>query len=304
MISNTNIVYLITLLLILIGCSSQDDQERVKVDHFEINNNGQLQSFNVILMDNLVREYLVASKNANPELLKKLYEEKVFEPISDYCLKDGEYLHLLGDIRNRVPEDIDSLEKVVEEKNKLSEVREIIKSALIDSSTILMGPNTNVCVLPSSSDREVAFTVGTGKIIILYNPDLYRSPNELVGTVAHEYHHSVWTKDFFNKYKPFKLLDHIIFEGKALYFQELVYPNSTYLPDYSNKHMELRNELNETLHTMNREYISEVMFGDSKFPYAFGYSEGYQIVANYLKEHPELDVMGWTQLEPENFVKR
>lgn len=291
------------LLFILSGCSDKD-REKLKVDHFEINHNGQSQSFNVILMDNLVREYVVASKDAKPEFLKKLYEEKVFDPISNYCLQDGEYVFLLGDIRNKVPEDLDSLEKVLEDKNKLNEVREIIKSALINSSSILKGPNTNVCVLPSSSDREVAFTVGTGKIIILYNPKLYRSMNELAGTVAHEYHHSVWTKEFFNRHTPFKLIDHMIFEGKALYFQELVYPGSTYIPDYSNKHMELRNEVNETLHTMNGEYIRRVMFGDSKFPYAFGYSEGYQLVANYLKQHPELDVMGWTQLDSKEFIIR
>lgn len=301
-------ILLIVLCCSTLGCIEIEPEnsktEKISIESFVGNNNGISQLFHIILIDQILEDFYQTAQNVPSEQLKNVYEKLVIKPIESYCFKDGEYLHLIKN--KKIPPDMNIIEKYLDNKEKLFELRDTIKEALIKSASYLKGPpTTNVCVLPISEYYDAALTIGSGKILVYFNPYLTLTKNELAGIVAHEYHHSVWTANYYDPYDYFTLLDFLIFEGKAIYFQEMVFPNSVTLPDYTDdRYTELRKKLYDTLDSINTDYQNKVMFGDSTFPIEFGYHEGYCIVKQFLDNNPELSVDQWTALKPSEFLDK
>ena len=62
--------------------------------------------------------------------------------------------------------------------------------------------------------------IGSGKITVLYNK--YYNDEYIRYTIPHEYHHSVLTEN--RPRTEGTVLDHMVFEGKAVMFEKLVNP--------------------------------------------------------------------------------
>lgn len=296
----TSMVFTFSIMIVILLCSS----DGLHPDNFSIQHRaGTTQAFTVLLLDQQITEYLEAVKNDPNKPKKEIFEEKVFQPVWEECFQGGEYLHLLAEVRKTPPEELVYLEKITNEQQSLIKVKATVQEALIQSAHYLPGQETTtVCIMPATSRNNSALTIGSGKILLFSNPYLFRSDHELAGTVAHEYHHSVWTAKHFDPYHPFTLLDALLFEGKAMHFQELVYPGSSYIPNYDDRYEEAREELMKRLGSVDIHLRNEMMFGSDRIPYAFGYAEGYRLVKQYLQENPQVKIEQWTSMEPEEFL--
>lgn len=89
-----------------------------------------------------------------------------------------------------------------------------------------------------------------------------------------------------------------------MHFQETVYPGSSHIPNYDDRYGEVREELMNRLGSVDINLRNEMMFGNERIPYAFGCSEGYRVVRQYLQENPQVKIEQWTSMEPEEFLKK
>ena len=103
-----------------------------------------------------------------------------------------------------------------------------IKESLTESAKYLQGnKKTTICVLLSkdsiNNNDILGLTVGSGKILLYTH--LFDSDTSIQSTIAHEYHHSVWTDKYLETSPSDTVLDNIVFEGKARMFEEKVVGN-------------------------------------------------------------------------------
>ncbi|MYL71603.1 hypothetical protein GLW00_12115 [Halobacillus litoralis] len=228
---------------------------------------------------------------------KKMWNNIVMDHIQEACLS-GEYSHLVKEYVRTPPRE---LKKVKDDITMLqaAEPEKTVLQALKESADLLPGEDTTVCLLPRGNVDYGGVNVGAGKVSVFYFPHFNKE--RLKQTVAHEYHHSVWTEKFARNYE-WDLLGSIIFEGKAEYFSSLLYGE----PVVKTYHMEdeqekkLWNQVKSSLDTTENELVNTVLYGDgTEFPYSFGYIIGYHIVRNYADNHPETTIEEWTKLSPE-----
>jgi len=268
-------------------------------DSFTIDGDEERQEFHIIRLQTALKNYITKAKENQAANLPSLYDETVFQPAWNVCFDKGEYIGIIQSIRENPPTNFNRLEKAIELLDN-PDATKTIKDALIKSQAYLQGPPiTNVCVLPTDLiETSAAYTVGSGKILILYNLYLYKDMEELASTVAHEYHHSAWTSSYYDQSKPLTLLDYLVFEGKAVAFQSMLYPGVTSLPVYGEEQAGNRKIIEQNLHSTNYPFMQRIMFGGDELPLAFGYSEGYRMVQAFINSHPSLSVEQWTAATP------
>ncbi|RDW18210.1 hypothetical protein CWR48_11525 [Oceanobacillus arenosus] len=112
-------------------------------------------------------------------------------------------------------------------------------------------------------------------------------------SIAHEYHHSVWTEEYFDPEEPVTVLDNLIFEGKAVMFEKLVYPDYSYIPINRSHILTFWEMIEDDLYKADLERSLEIITGAGNLPYLYGYSEGYKMVESYLNKHPNLTPEEW-----------
>lgn len=143
-------------------------------------------------------------------------------------------------------------------------------------------------------------TIGAGKIAVLY--DTYYNDEIIKTSIAHEYHHSVWTEKRLQTEGT--VLDNIVFEGKAVMFEKLVYPklNGTAVDFTYNK--VYWSKIVEDLEKKDLERSFEITLGRNGLPDNYGYNEGYKMLQSYLDLHPNTTVEEWTALSAKRFSKK
>ncbi|MYL31281.1 MULTISPECIES: DUF2268 domain-containing putative Zn-dependent protease [Halobacillus] len=245
-----------------------------------------------------VQEYVKkAEKTDELSEQKKLWDNIVMDHIQESCLS-GEHSHLVKEYVSTPPKE---LNKVKDDITILraSEPEKTALEALEKSADALQGQDTTVCILPRGNLDYGGVNVGAGKVSVFYFPQF--SKERLKQTVAHEYHHSVWTEKIARNYE-WDLLGSIIFEGKAEYFASLLYGEpvvKTYHMD-DEQEKQLWNRVKDSLGSTEDDLVNTVLYGDgNEFPYSFGYITGYHIVRDYVENHPETTVEEWTKLTPE-----
>ncbi|WP_393950599.1 DUF2268 domain-containing putative Zn-dependent protease [Lysinibacillus sp. PWR01] len=232
----------------------------------------------------------------------EIYNEEVIKPVYSACFENGEYPNMADEILNVAP-DLLTENQLLSEKIDREETEKIIKEALLKSSDLLpSGNETTVCVFPATNTNTLMTTVGAGKIIVLYNK--YYKKDVLRSSMAHEYHHSVWTEKYLRNAPSFTVLDSLIFEGKAFMFEKLVYPDIYYVPIYStyNKYYWSKIVVDLEKHDLNRAY--EIILGGNGLPNRYGYSEGYKMVKSYLDLHPNVTSEEWTALSAKEIFEK
>ncbi|MEY9976411.1 DUF2268 domain-containing putative Zn-dependent protease [Lysinibacillus sp. RC79] len=260
------------------------------------------QKFEIVNAYKLYNNYIDEVKS-NPELSQlEIYNEEVIKPIYSACFEDGEYLHIADPVLNVDPDSLTENQKLSEQIDR-EETEKIIKGALIKSSDLIASENeTTVCVLPVTNTKASMVTVGAGKIIVLYNKSY--TENDLRSGIAHEYHHSVWTEKYLRKDIPRTILDNLIFEGKAVVFDKLVYPDIYYYPIYTtyNKDDWSKIALDLEKSDFNRSY--EIIMGGNGLPSLYGYGVGYKLVKSYLDLNPNLTPEEWTAISSKEIFEK
>lgn len=294
---------LIISILTLTSCTqkekSKNDFESI-VTSFEHPQTGQ--KFKIVNAYKLYQNYADKVESNPKQSQSEIYNEEVIKPIYSDCFENGEYLHIADPVINV---DLDSLtenQKLSEQIDR-EETEKIIKEALIKSSDLIASENeTTVCVLPVTNANPNMVTVGAGKVIVLYNKSY--TDNDLRSGIAHEYHHSVWTEKYLRKDKPITVLDNIIFEGKAVLFDKLVYPDIYYYPIYTTYNKDDWSKIALDLEKVDSNRSLEILAGDNGLPSLYGYGVGYKLVKSYLDLNPTLTPEEWTALSAKEIFEK
>lgn len=305
---------LFLLLVCLVGCSQESSEvvskpeqpplAEVKDVTTTFSHPDTNQVFNIIRTDQFMQNY-AEKVYRDPEQYDnyKTYAETFVEPLMEFCLADGASkadAFSVGVFKeqphaNRLGE-LEMLSETMDEE----QVTEQVKEALIHSASILPGEEeTTVCVIPTTEASGVdylGYAYSAGQISIYVNAEMDYST--LVTTVAHEYNHSILFEQFPAVAEGNTLLDHLVFEGKAVFFEEVAYPKEFDREIYEYDKA-LWREAVEHLVEENLAVKEEIMFGSEVFPNIYGYNEGYKILAEYLERHPDLEVEEWMAASPE-----
>lgn len=270
--------------------------------------------FKTVVMYDAFEEFINKSKEQRYNTAV-YYKELILDPVYGNFVDGGEYAALADRYIGRTIKDHDDLAfklGLFEDKK----VELIVKDALEKCDSYLAGIDTEVYIFPSVGDYEQmtdqvggvsGVTIGQGKILILVDPTVDNWESVLSYVVAHEYHHSIWTS-IQQEDNSFTLLDHLVFEGRADSFANIVYPEVV-VPWSSS--LDLNDEktvwklIDDQLGKVNGEVLNKVMFGDGKdYPHWSGYTIGYHIVQKYLEKNPEVDVATWTNMNSRDILEK
>lgn len=287
----------LTVLFLLCGCSEMSRNEKLKTNWSFQTENGQ--SFNIVEIQHLMERYI--KDHDEEDAIFADYKEAVIDPIYNDCFLDGEFLHIAEDVLSHNPENFDKLQRAIERMNS-KEVKDSLSEALeLSAAALPIEKEINVCLLPVSYPG-FGMAVGSDKILILF--DEYLSIDRFKVTLAHEYHHSAWQAAYREPSEKWTVLDNMVFEGKAVMFQEIIYPNQQMINtneiydqeawDYASPHFE-----KGTL-----EHSNEILYGGfDPLPPLYGYSEGYRMVKNYIEKNPKLSIPEWTKQDAATIFK-
>ncbi|PLT29277.1 DUF2268 domain-containing putative Zn-dependent protease [Peribacillus deserti] len=287
--------FFIFLVLItwIAGCSEKKEETLI------IKFKNKQQSFEIIEAYKLYPDYFKAADGQPANKKEELYQSKIIQPVYNSCFKDAEYPYMDDNLINNPPEQ--TAKKTLSSTDS-KELISSIKEALMKSSEYLPGKKkTSVCIFPpQENNQDNAVTVGAGKIIYSARPS--NSPDRIKTVIAHEYHHSVWTELY--AYPSTSLLDNLVFEGKAVMFEKMVFPNlkgmyvnTAYQTAYWDQ---IKNDLDNP--DLNKSF--EVLFGGNGLPLLYGYSEGYKMVENYIKKYKVDNIKTWTKMSAREIFEK
>ncbi|HLR03032.1 MAG TPA: DUF2268 domain-containing putative Zn-dependent protease [Virgibacillus sp.] len=317
-----NIIFVLVMMLFLAGCqnpssenddhtpSSANEANNESSDDAEVNSEENVititdendQVFRVISAYKWVSQYVKKAEETDSESERaELWENIVMDHIQDQCLS-GEYSHLVRNYVYASPEDLESLKTdadILEDAN----FEDVAIKALETSAKEFPGPETTVCLLPQGSEMNfLGVNLGAGLISVFY--DTSQSEASLQSTIAHEYHHSTWTEKYSDNYE-WDLLGSVIFEGKAEYFASLIFDNRAGANFIGAEEEELWDKVKDSLHSANSYKIDNVLYGgENGFPYNYGYFLGYEMVRQYVENHPETTIEEWSKLSPTELYEK
>ncbi|WP_400247531.1 DUF2268 domain-containing putative Zn-dependent protease [Niallia sp. JL1B1071] len=293
------IVLLFCTVLISFDQKSEEETLIYSYNHPETN-----QEFNIVHVYKLYDNYEKRIEKDSTTPKERIFEEEVIEPVVEACYQDAEYFERSGKTYSvEPPEDMELVNAII---NTIDEekINNAIKEALIESANYIPSNKaTNVCIYPTPYDPDLPqmVTEGTGKISVLYT--LFFDEEFLKVGIAHEYHHSVWTEKYFNRENSDTVLDILVLEGKAVMFENIVYPGNSYEdPSYPflTEYWELvKPELN--FYDAYRAY--EIIYGGDDLPEDYGYNAGYHLVKAYLDSYTSLTPEEWTELSGEEIYE-
>jgi len=114
----------------------------------------------------------------------------------------------------------------------------------------------------------------------------------LTHTIAHELNHTIYYYHHYDDFNNYTLLDEMIMEGLAEYFREQLLggKQAPWAIALTKKEafdaLYLMNK--ETVSTRDRDLIRDVLFGNDKYQKWTGYSIGYWLVKEFIKDNPSL----------------
>ncbi|MBT2598622.1 MULTISPECIES: DUF2268 domain-containing putative Zn-dependent protease [Oceanobacillus] len=286
-------VICIILLLGLWGCDSNNQD----IDSIKETNPKTNQSFILINAFNLFELYLekVIEEGYSDSRKKDIYKEVVINPIYEDCFNSVEFSTEF--IINNPPNESDEkiLLNLVQQTNQ-DDIHDQITTSLNESSTILpTDKETTICIFPNvDPNMTTGYSQGSNKLTLLYDES---RKDSIKNVIAHEYHHSVWTERYYDDQKEMTLLNNMVFEGKAVMFEKMLYPENSDIPIYPNFNLSMWEAIEDELFKTDEDRIFQVMQGYQPFPASYGYSEGYKMVGSFLEKHPDLTPEEWLGID-------
>ena len=289
---------LLSTSLLLAACTqteeAEPDQPNLESITTSFEHPETTQAFRIINAYELYQNYADEMERNPDQSQLEVYEQEVIDPIYSDCFEGGEYIHMADLAIDVAPDNLEKNQALSEKINRrATEIS--IKEALFKASNFLAAENeTTVCVLPVTEASAGGINIGTGKIVLLYQEhftDQFIRP-----LIAHEYHHNVWTEKYSSNVGLFTVLDNMIFEGKAVMFEKVLYPNIVFTPVDSTYNQVHWSKIEDDLGKEDLNRALEIIGGENGLPISYGYSEGYKMVKSYLDLHPGLTPEEWTAL--------
>lgn len=186
----------------------------------------------------------------------------------------------------------------------------IIKKVIILCHKVIPSEPTKIFIFPTFSTfvhkkmfGTTGYTPWKNTMLIFINSQSRLWKSALSRTIAHEFNHSIVLK--YNNWKT--LLDSIIFEGLAEYFQEYVIggKRTRWVKALGvSQSKELFLKLKKYLQSKNPKLYHSVFFGDKKYPLWSGYSVGYHIIRSFIKNNLGVEWKQIIKLSPKEILKR
>jgi len=243
---------------------------------------------------------------------KSDYARDVYRKIENEFGVDLEYPFLLETLKPEIkPEK--ALKTEIEILKKY-DFKRIVESAFTSVVNELPGPDTKILFNPANPEYKEIFesygigitavTVGTGKIIVSINPTIDNWEQLLPYTLAHEYHHSVWTSRNF-KTSEFTPLEYLILEGRADSFAKELFPDTKHpFINKLNKEQQKRvwRRIKPELNVRNSEFNDKMMNGTNEIPTGSVYSIGFSVVESFKKNNLQIDDKELIDMAPKQIL--
>ncbi len=284
------------ILVALISCQkSEYDFERSKLF---INN----QQFEILTAYNILDNFIANRSN---------YMQDVYKQIENEFIHNAEYPFMLETIKKEIKPD----ENLKEELEILKDIDfiQIVDSAFRLITKELPGPDTKILFTANPEYRELyktfgigmhAITVGTGKIIVSIDPTFKNWQQLLPYTLAHEYHHSVWTSRNFVT-ADFTPLEYLVLEGRAESFAKGLFPIANH--PFMNMLTEIQerriwNLIRTEVNKRNSEMNDNMMYGTKEIPYGSVYTIGFNIIESFKRNNPKIDDKELIDITPDQIL--
>lgn len=140
---------------------------------------------------------------------------------------------------------------------------------------------------------------------LFVNLDEY-SKKSIENTVAHELNHTIYYYHHYNDYNNYTLLDEVLLEGLAENFREQYFdPHTTKWAGALRKEeaFKVMKSSKDIFKSRDQKLIKEFLFGSDKYKKWTGYSAGYWVVKEFIKNNTDLS---WDQVmktESQSFLK-
>ena len=291
-------IFIIFILITSFSCqkSTQYDFERTKV---KINN----QQFEILTAFRIFEDYITNKSD---------YNDKIFLKIKNEFDHNEEFSSLINFIQDEIKPD-EELEKEIEIIKNIDFVT-IVDSVYQKVTKELPGPDTKILFIPANpAYRKIyrqygvglhAFTLGTGRIIVSFDPSFGNWQQMLPYALAHEYHHSVWTSRNFQT-ADLTPLEYIILEGKADSFADEIYPITDHpFINKLDKNIEKRvwNLIKPELDKRNSTINDKIYYGTKDIPYGSVYAIGFNIIKSFKANNPGIIDAELIDMSPEKIL--
>ncbi len=291
-----NICY-IFFFIALLSCQRQDkDFERTVL---VIEN----QKFEILTANEIIDNFISGKSN---------YSRAVYKIIEKEFGNNPEYPFLFETLKAEIKPD----EKLKEEIEILKsyDFKRIVESTFTKVVKELPGPDTKILFIPANPQYKEIFesyeigitavTVGTGKIIVSINPTINNWEQLLPYTLAHEYHHSVWTSRNFETV-DFTPLEYLILEGRADSFAKKLFPDTKH-PFIKTLHKDQEKRvwklIKPDMHDRASELNDNMMSGTNEIPTGSVYSIGFNIIESFKTNNPQISDKELIDMTPEQIL--
>lgn len=274
------------------------------------------QKFEIFNYSEAFNDYVKAAKE-EPNSLEELYSKTVTQKFRENAFGEGKGIEYMDYWFFTPPKDIIPLQSVLQAlSDKEDSLHSAIEEALKNAAMTLPGDAKTVHVFPANpaythgktQELNIPGVALNEDVIVLFVSSTLLE-EELKHTVTHEYFHMVdmemETEVTSSKSKT--LLEYAIMEGKAEAFARLHYPDSG--PNWIlNQDGQVTAETIDVF--LNERDSTEVKVWED-FYYGNASSEippfsthiiGYEIMKNFLKHHPDMPVLEWLRLTPEEIL--
>lgn len=277
--------------LVSTACNDEDDQRKIEI--LTEKHPDTAQEYSIVNTFDLHLTFFDKVKDeSDQQEIDRLYKEEVIDPVYDHCFRDAEFIHMAEFLIKSPPQDLEGAQEVIDntDREKLNDA--ILESLIRSSEHLSTSEETTVCIFPTKDPYiPVMIAAGAGKITVPYNDEYTEDLIKI--SIAHEYHHSIWAERNPEDSDYVTVLDNLIFEGKAVMFEKVVYPEIEERPIDQSYVLSYWERIKDDLHKADFNRSMEILNGDGLLPFAYGYTEGYKMVQSYLDKNPDLTPEDW-----------
>ena len=265
-----------------------------------------------IIINNQPFEILTAWEIFDDYILNKSdYDNSIFLKIKKE-FNNSEFPFLLDAIKSKIEPD-EELRKEIELMKSI-DFPSIVDSAYQLVTKELPGPDTKILFIPANpANRKIyrkfgvgfhAFTLGTGKIIVSFDPTFENWRQHIHYALAHEYHHSVWTSRNFETV-DITPLEYIILEGKADSFADEIFqitdhPFINMLDEKNEKR--IWDLIKPVMNHRNTKTNDKIYYGTKDIPFGSVYAIGFSILKSFKKNNPGITDLEIMDMSPEEVL--
>lgn len=266
----------------------------------------------VLVFANELHTYLSSAADTAADRAEQ-FAEAVVAPITDHCIRDGEYAELARSLVSTPIVETAAAQVSIDRLDEQHLLR-VLEDELDTLQRVLPGGSVTVCVVIAGDDlgRFIAtqmngttgVTAGTGKVILIVDPPTV-TDDALRYTLAHEYHHHWWTSQQATLEGGFTLLEYLLFEGRADMFAQLQHPH--YVAPWTDQLTTQQidghwSEIQPQLGSRDPLLLQAVMFGGGGFPQWTGYATGNEIVRTFVEANPRLTIEDWSLIDANDML--